>query len=122
MSDDPKYFGNPFTDYEIGVQLDFRVKVALDLLKTRQTPMRECSRADVHIAYEMADEFMKQAQTRGYLKSLPEEDDLTQRERRHLRRQARWQVAGQVAAQSIGTEEQSGLAVPVRSPILNRKS
>src|SRR6185312_12682942 len=120
MSDHPQYFGNPFTDYEVGVQLDFRVKVALDLLKNRtlEAHLDETAATTVKTAFDLAEAFMREAVQREWIKPLPDHDDLTAKERHHSQRQARYQVAGQLATQRISQEESSGLSVPVRSPIL----
>lgn len=99
------YFGNVLTAFENGVQLDLRVKLAVDFLKAPHL-IDACAPADqaAH-ALQLADELLSQAQAAGWVKDLPDTDGLPAAARRHFTRMARAQVLQQLAGQKIGQEE-----------------
>ena len=98
------YFGDVLGSWNNGVQLDLRVKLAIEFLKAHpaQGPATEAA----GYALDLADALIAESTTRGLMKDLPEDDELTQPMRRHIRRQMRAQIYGQVAGQKIAAEEQ----------------
>lgn len=113
------YLGNVLSSFETGVQLDLRVKLAIEFLKA--------GNADGAVAYAAKDDQLQlvqltvaekatycldlataligEATTRGLLKELPDDDELTQSLRRHLTRNVRAQVYSQSIAQRMAAEE-----------------
>jgi hypothetical protein len=116
----PNYFGDVTQDYVNGVSLDLHVKLAIDFLKaTGAVPFddengtKELTTAGrAAYALDLAQALLAEASSRGYIKHLPDHDDLSQAQRRHIRRQVRAQVVGQAAAQEIMRDEapQIGIA------------
>jgi hypothetical protein len=101
------YFGDVLGSYANGVQLDLRVKLAVDFLKAAGDRCLEFDAArTATMALDLATELLDQAQARGLVKGLPEGNELSAPARAHIERMARAQVAGQVAAQGISEEEQ----------------
>jgi len=98
--------------FQNGVQLDLRVKLAIEFLKSPGAVWESPARAPAHFALELADELITQAQARGWLKPLPEDNELNTPLRRHLERHVRAQVFSQVAGQRIGQEESPSVALP----------
>ncbi len=116
---DHLYLGNVLSSFETGVQLDLRVKLAIEFLKS--------GNADGPVAYGVKDEqlqlvqltvaekatycldlaetLISQAQERGLVKDLPDDDELTQPLRKHLRRAVRAQVYQQSSGPAIAAEE-----------------
>lgn len=112
------YFGDVIGSYANGVQLDLRVKLAVDFLKSpvfqgvEWTPKESAVRA-----LDMATELLNEATKRDLVKDLPDTDELSGPMRKHIRRQVRAQIVGQVAGQTIMAEEQpSVMAGPVAVP------
>lgn len=110
------YFGDVLQSWQNGCQLDLRVKLAIEFLKSGQLtatlgqvrPM--CSEEDLakvlaKHAIDLADALVTEAGSRGLMKDLPESDELSAPMRSHIRRSVRAQIYQQVAAQKIGPEE-----------------
>lgn len=104
MTDD-RYFGDVLGSYANGVQLDLRVKLAVDFLKSPALQITGSPQELAIYALTLATELLTLAEERGLVASLPDTDELSAPQRRHIRRQVRAQIAGQVASQQIGAEE-----------------
>lgn len=123
------YFGDVLQSWNNGVQLDLRVKLAIEFLKSGQLtatlgqvrplcPEEELAKVLAKHAIDLADALVTEAGSRGLVKDLPEDDELTQPMRRHIRRQMRAQIYGQVSGQKIASEEQPAVQpVNGRMPI-----
>jgi hypothetical protein len=92
------YFGNVLTSFENGVQLDLRVKLAVDLMKGGAF-------TDPIAALDAATFLIAEADCRGLIKELPETGEISQPLRKHIDRSVRAQVHQQLAGQRIGQEE-----------------
>lgn len=107
MNDElPTYFGDVLANFTTGVQLDLRVKMALDLLKGGAF-------TDATAALDCASDLITIAGNRGLIKDLPENDDLTQSMKQHLRRSLRVQVFQQTEGPRIMAEETAHRLQPV---------
>lgn len=109
------YFGDVLGSWNNGVQLDLRVKLAIEFLKAH--PAQGLAAEGAKYALDLADALLAESTSRGLLKELPEDDELTQPMRRHIRRQMRAQIYGQVAGQKIASEEQPAVQASGRMPI-----
>jgi hypothetical protein len=119
MSD--KYFGNVLEAFSAGVQLDFRFRVALDILKSDLLDIRMPAHPDgpshpeqmVDFAFDLTDALFAEGEKRGWVKALPEDDDLPAPLKRHVTRSARVNVHGQMEGQRVMQEGQPKVqAVP----------
>ena len=101
------YFGNVLTSFENGVQLDLRVKLAVDIIKADAACFLPSSdgRSNIGLALDMATELLAEADKRGLIKELPDTGEINQPLRRHIDRSVRAQVHQQLAAGRIGQEE-----------------
>lgn len=135
--DTPLYLGNVLSSFETGVQLDLRVKMALDLLKagvpdtvlaevrvagaaSQVKEVRLTAKGKASYALEMAEALVDEAKARGLVKDLPDDNELTQPMRKHLARNVRAQVYSQSIASQIAAEESPMVrAVPRKSVIEN---
>jgi hypothetical protein len=91
------YFGDVLQSFANGVQLDLRVKLAIEFLKSWPAATPEA-------ALDAAARLLEVAAERGLMKDMPEESDLNTPTKRHLERQIRMQVFQQQAAQRIQSE------------------
>ena len=110
-----RYFGDVLGSYANGVQLDLRVKLAVDFLKTpgpRLNIMPSSAQQAAREALDLATELLTLAAERGLMAPLPDTDELSSPMRRHIRRQVRAQIVGQVATQEIAGEEAPKIATP----------
>jgi hypothetical protein len=96
----PTYFGDVLANFANGIQLDLRVKIALDLLKSGAF-------TDAEAALDQATALLRVADERGLLKDLPDDDELSAPQKRHLRRSIRMQVFQQTEGPRIMAEEQA---------------
>jgi len=100
-----EYWGDVLQSFQNGVQLDLRVRLAIEFLKSPAfsgdgaSPEGAATRA-----LTLADSLLEQAQASGLLKPLPEDSELNAPLRRHLERNARAQIFANLAAQRIGSE------------------
>jgi hypothetical protein len=96
------YFGDVLGSFANGVQLDLRVKLAVDFLKAHpaQGPVAEAAAYALDLAAALLDE----ASRRGLTKDLPEDSELSAPMKRHIERQIRMQVFQNQAAQRIQSE------------------
>lgn len=98
-------FGNVLTQFDNGVQLDLRVKLAIEFLKAPSCQHGNTADATVTYALALADSLVRQGQELNFIKPLPEDDQLSAPLRRHIRRNLRAQIYQQVAGQEIQREE-----------------
>ena len=99
------YFGDVLGSFANGVQLDLRVKLAVDFLKASGDAIFDgAPRETATLALDLATELLAQAQERGLMKSLPEDSELNAPTKRHIERQIRMQVFQNQAAQRIQSE------------------
>ena len=106
------YFGDVLGSYANGVQLDLRVKLAVDFLKAMGNGLADQSpKETAAFALDLATELLSLAEERKLLAPMPESDDLSAPMRRHIRRQVRAQIVGQVAGQQIAADEAPKLAI-----------
>lgn len=107
---EPKYWGNVLSAFEAGVQMDLRLRLAMDFLKS---PLFENAAGGPRVvasgALDLATALLDEAAARGMLKALPETDEITSAMRHHVGRSARAQVAGQASANRAMREEAGGV-------------
>jgi hypothetical protein len=116
------FFGNKLASFENGVQLDLRVKIAVDLIKGGAFNGQGLKPAEIAAnAIDAACELFRLADERGLLKDLPDDDELTRQDRNHLRRAVRANIYQQVSGQKIAQEESPSISVaptlPGRPPV-----
>lgn len=116
MSDGVKWFGNELSAFERGVQLDFRVLLAIDLLKsTAFGGAGRCEEAEIDFAVgkalHMAEELMARAAERGWVRDLPETGELSKHTRLQVERTVRANVHGQAVAGRVQREEGGAVSV-----------
>ena len=122
------YFGDVLQSWANGVQLDLRVRLAVDWLKGgllvpdkdgRPFDLgKEHAHDVVRFALDLSTELIEQAKLRGLLVDLPEHDELSAAHRKHLRRAARAGVLSQVYGGEMVREEAPGVAVPNAGRVL----
>lgn len=99
------YFGNPLAAYGIGIDVDFRVKLAMELMKCdRQMSPRG--------ALDAATELFALAEERGMVRPLMTGDDIPDDLRHQLIREVRAQVHQQANAERVKQEEAPKLQHP----------
>ena len=109
-----RYLGNVLEAATSGCQLDFRFRIALELLKSpwaagheHQEEPRLLSLA----ALTLASELVRQAEDQGLILPLPEDDGISAGLRAHIRRNLRAQAYQGVQGQKIAAEEMPQVAV-----------
>jgi hypothetical protein len=114
------YFGDVIGSYALGVQLDLRVKLAVDFLKS--PVIAEVAKNPNHspqslatFALDLATQLIEVAEDRGLIADMPETDGLSAPMRKHIRRQVRANVVGQVCGQQIMAEETP--SIDARAPV-----
>jgi hypothetical protein len=127
MSGDTKrYWGNVLASLDMGMQMDWRVRFAMDLLREQggalmdhtlesflnlpaeTRPEENAARAaafTVTTALTMAEELIKQAGVRGWVKDLPDSNEIDDRLRKHIERNVRAAIFQQVAQSKIAPSE-----------------
>jgi hypothetical protein len=119
-----KYFGTVLTNFEQGVNLDIRVKLAIQFLTGGAVPKRGAVSVEIiegtkeeqwveftatgraHYALDMATALMEEADKRGLLEEFDDmSDELAPRVRNAISRAARSNVLTQLSAQRIAQEE-----------------
>jgi hypothetical protein len=98
------YFGSATQNFENGVIMDLRVKMAVDFLKTGDFAGMHASDA-ANKALDLADALLDAADARGLLLPLPDDNSLNAPLRRQLERNCRMQAFQQNAMQRIAVEE-----------------
>lgn len=107
-----RYFGDVLGSYANGVQLDLRVKLAVDFLKSPWAAQHSTNaKSLVAAALALSTELLEQASALDLIASLPDTNELSAPMRRHIERATRAQIAGQVAAQGLAVEEQPKVQV-----------
>jgi hypothetical protein len=96
------YFGDVLQSFANGLQLDLRVKLAIEFMKAH--PCSGAPAEGAAYALDLATALIAEAGKRGLLKDLPEDTELNAPTRRHIDRQIRAQVYQQQAAQRISSE------------------
>jgi hypothetical protein len=99
------YFGDVLANFSAGVQLDLRVKMALDLLKGGAF-------TDAEAALNQATRLVELAGERGLMKDLPSDDELSAPMKSHLRRSLRVQIYQQSEGPRLAAEEQAHKIAP----------
>jgi hypothetical protein len=108
-------FGNVLSMFENGVQLDLRMKLAIQFLnggvfaKAMGAPDGVDVQTIAENAIDLATEVVRVGLERGFIKDLPEDDNLNVPMMKHLRRNVRAQVVTQQAGQEIQREMDSGV-------------
>jgi hypothetical protein len=103
-----RYLGNVLEAASSGCQLDFRFRIALELLKSPWAAAHEHQeepRLLAASALSLASELVHQSEDQGLLLPLPEDDGITPALRAHIRRNLRAQAYQGVQGQKIAAEE-----------------
>jgi len=122
MSEKKLYLGNVLNQFENGVQFDLRTKLAIEVLKNKAVPNYDTfndPRVLVSVAFNLAEAIVEAADARGYLKDLPETDELSAPMRKFIRTNVRAQIYQQAAAQLISQEEMPKVAA-ANGPVLHQ--
>lgn len=118
-----RYFGDVLGSYANGVQLDLRVKLAVDFLKSPWAGQHvHCDEpaALATAALDLASDLMALAHERGLVAPLPDSDELSAPQRRHIRRSVRAQVVSQLAGPEIAAEESPKLSVAGHAALMHQ--
>lgn len=126
--DEVKYPHNVLEGFANGCLLDFRARVALQLLTsspvfqgvalgTQIDRAPQLPKYLAGMALELADELLKQAAEKGWVDPIPNNDEISASLRKQARRTAEYQVQQQLHGNRIAQEEQSGRVVPVAPQI-----
>lgn len=105
----PKYRSNPLSDFDNGVGLDLRVKIAAELLKSPMFTVSINAREDALRALETACALMDLAAERGLVYAIPDHDEISPQLRRHISRNAKAAVHQHMAQQRAAREESGGV-------------
>lgn len=140
MAQELKYPQSAIEAFPQGVRLDLRTRLAIDFLKTPlvaevakiiSVPLEtvnafaeEAGVAGVPVmpvaiakfALDLADAVMVDAEARGWMAPMPETDELDASTKRQSRRNARFQVEGQVAGQRAMQEMAAGAIATPQGP------
>ena len=133
------YFGDVLQSFSNGVQMDLRLKLAIEFLKSDAVPddtyidpnvelqqraigqppliVRLTAAGKARYALDLAEALLDQAAKLGLLKPLPEDDGLSSVMRKHLRRNARAQAFMQVVGPELAQDEQPKVALGVNGPL-----
>jgi hypothetical protein len=124
----PKYMGNVLSAFEAGAQLDLRVKLALEFLKSplfsdalqSGVPSSEPSvvvvdtRGLAEIALDLATDLLELGAERGLVCDLPDHGELSARMKHHIERSV---AAG--SFQAIESQRAARTAGPMLAPHFN---
>lgn len=120
--DEERYWGDVLQSFQNGVQLDLRVKLAIEFLKSPGAMgVGTSPKEDATYALDLAAELLNSAHERGWTKPLPEDDGVPKAMRQHIRRSIRTQVIQQRYGQEISAEEANPLAPPPVSIVPRRQ-
>jgi hypothetical protein len=99
-----------------GCITDFRVAIAIELLKSGAVPLAHDPNAlnPAVRALDLAEDLMVEAELRGLVQPLPIDSELPAHEIAHVQRNAGAQVVAQMHQQRVATEIQRNQIVPVR--------
>lgn len=112
--DEVFYHQNVFAAFENGCELDLRVRLALEFIKSPAATLVELASdidpvlTPVSVAeffLDLAGAVMEGAHRRGWVHDLPETSELTSPMRKHIERNVRAQIHQQVAGQKIAQED-----------------
>lgn len=106
---EPKYRGNPLVDFENGVGLDLRVKMAMELLKSPLCAISINPAEDALKALDTATALLELAAGRGLLYFVPDHGEISAPLRKHIERNARASVFQQMVVQRVAREESGGV-------------
>lgn len=104
MSEQKLYRQNVLDGFPNGCLLDLRVRLAVDILKNRAMTAVE--------ALDLTTALLAEAEARGLIDALPEDDGLNAQVRRQAGRIARFNVEQQAAGGRISREEQGVVNLP----------
>lgn len=104
------YFGSPITNFENGCQLDLRVKLAIEFMKSDgalAVPSAVAERPDTFARYslDLFTELLAQASRHGFVKPLPDTDEVPAALQRHIRQSVRASIYQQTIGQKIVAED-----------------
>jgi len=105
------YLGSVLSNFENGGQLDLRLRLAVDFIKAAPGLFTEHGIGPAR-ALDMASELLAEAERRGLLLPLPDDNGLNAPLRKHLERNVRAQIYQQAAAQRIAQEESPKVIPP----------
>lgn len=136
MANEMKYPQSAIEAFPQGVRLDLRVRLAIDFLKTplaaeylkglesaavedlraaadgQEPPVKLADRV-AKFTLDLAEAVMVDAEQRGWTAPMPDTDELDASTKRQARRNARFQIEGQVAGQRAMQEMAAGaIATP----------
>lgn len=126
--DEVFYHQNVFSAFENGCELDLRVRLALEFIKSPAATLVElASEIDPVLTpasvakffLDLAGAVMEQSVARGWVHDLPDHTELSSPMRKHIERNVRAQVHQQVAANRIAQED-AGRVMPVVGAALPR--
>jgi len=113
------YPHNDIDAFQVGAKLDFRARVALDLLKgAAGNDLLACSMGEavaetgipptycVKIALDIADAFVAECERRGYIAPVPTTSEMTKPLRAQGERLGKFHMTQQLAAHNHGKEAQ----------------
>jgi len=100
------YLGNVIDSFTNGVQLDLRVRLAVDFIRNGKF-------TDADEALDCASRLLELAQQRGLLKPMPDTGELPVPFKRHVERAVRAQVLQQTLGQEI-LQENAPAVMPAR--------
>jgi hypothetical protein len=109
MEEQVVYFGNVLSAFENGVQLDLRVKLAVDFLKSpsfQVKPMWEHEAAKS--ALDLADKLLAEALDRGWVRALPDTGEISALLKRHIERSVAAAAHQAQASQRVSTVSLNG--------------
>jgi hypothetical protein len=122
---DEVWFGDVLQSWNNGVQLDLRVKLAVDFLKSGVLVAKDCDRMQpgeaATYALDVSTALLNLAAERGLLKDMPDTDQLSGGHRKHIRRMTRAGVLQQVVAQDIARDESPQVAAAPLASIDGRR-
>jgi hypothetical protein len=123
VAEEPRYWGNVLSAFEGGLQLDLRLRLAIEFVKGGAFKASGFSAEAVALnALDCATELLRLADSRGLTKPLPEDDELNAPTRAHIRRNIRAQAYQGAIGQRIALEEAPTVVPATNGPIgINRR-
>jgi hypothetical protein len=111
-----KYYGSVITQFENGCQLEFTAKLALDFVKVPSVIEGRSAKEAAEYAFDLAHFCVLEAEARKLVLPIPEDNGINSAMRKHIERQVRAQIIGNIAGQKIAAEEQPAVAIAPRLP------
>ena len=109
-----KYPHNVLEGFANGCLLDLRVRLAIEFLKGGVISVTE-ARPAAHVALDLANELMAEAERRGWVEPLPEDAVLNSAVKKQARRTGVFGATQQIEGQGVMQDEARGVS-PV-SPV-----